>query len=178
MQLPAPSSPTTFSASSHPSRTRLLRQLNFSSQWVTEKHTLLEPLVSVHLQCCGATTANNSLSKVGAGCLGRPEEGGASSHIPDPLSHPFPPPPLPPTPRLAVRAPVLGVIREPNLDYRRPVHRVSGTAGDPEKAPPATHTATLACSTSSGSHELVSTCWQLQLQAETLPAPPPRAPPG
>lgn len=66
--------------------------------------------------------------------------GGASSHIPDPLSHPFPPPPLPPTPRLAVRAPVLGVIREPNLDHRRRVHRVSGIAGDPEKAPPPRHT--------------------------------------
>lgn len=74
---------------------------------------------------------------------------------------------------------MLGVIREPTLDHRRPVHRVSGTAGDPEKAPPpATHTATLACSTSSGSHELVSTCWLLQLQAETLPAPPPPRPSG
>lgn len=46
------------------------------------------------------------------------------------------------------------------------------------RKPPATHTATLACSTSSGSHELVSTCWQLQPQAETLSSPRPASRPS
>lgn len=43
-----------------------------------------------------------------------------------------------------------------------------GTLRKPAPPPPAT----LAC-TSSGSHELVSTCWQLQPQAQTLCFPPP-----
>lgn len=75
---------------------------------------------------------HNSKRLAFQGCLGRPREGCASSHIPDPLSYPFPPPPLSPTPGQAARAPALGgATREHALDHGRRAHRMSVTAGEP-----------------------------------------------
>lgn len=74
-----------FTASLHPSQTWLLRQLSFSSQRVTGKHILQDPLVTVSRQGWGTSTLQCLLSIAKAA---PPARGAESGYIPDPLSHP------------------------------------------------------------------------------------------
>lgn len=116
-----------------------------------------------------------------AGCLGRPREGCASSHIPDPLSHPFPPPPLSPTPGQAARAPAFGGATRESTPWTTAggCTRCLSLWGTLRKTTPSPLSLSTPECASSGSHELMSTCWQLQFQAEPLrPSPhPPFCPP-
>lgn len=77
-----------FTASLHPSQTWLLRQLSFSSQRVTGKHILQDPLVTVSRQDWGTSTLKCLLSIAKAAPPAPATRGAESSYIPDPLSHP------------------------------------------------------------------------------------------
>lgn len=77
-----------FTASLHPSQTWLLRQLSFSSQRVTGKHILQDPLVTVSRQGWGTSTLKCLLSIAKAAPPAPATRGAESSYIPDPLSHP------------------------------------------------------------------------------------------
>lgn len=77
-----------FTASLHPSQTWLLRQLSFSSQRVTGKHILQDPLVTVSGYDWGTSTLKCLLSIAKAAPPVPATRGAESTYIPDPLSHP------------------------------------------------------------------------------------------
>lgn len=70
------------------SQTWLLRQLSFSSQRVTGKHILQDPLVTVSGYDWGTSTLKCLLSIAKAAPPVPATRGAESTYIPDPLSHP------------------------------------------------------------------------------------------
>lgn len=102
------------------------------------------------------------------------EEGGcaASSYIPDPLSHPLPPPPLPPPPGQAARAPALRTAAASTRQAPASgCTRRRAPLGPGNQAAPNAATPGFPCAAPPRSHGLASTCWRPQSQAEPLSSP-------